>query len=97
MTHKAEIKNSSEKEKKGYSDLGKIVIPCADCDESLVMVQVVKDTEQENKFQALCCFCGGESFIKKVKGKVYIDAVKNLKINDIIYGDKTIIEVQKNV
>lgn len=91
----AEIEELLERESNGYEDLGQIVIACADCEERLVVIQVVKDTEDENKFQVPCCFCGGESFIKRVKGKVYLDAVKKLKLEDVEIGDVTIIKVQK--
>ena len=92
--HQSASAESIDRKKRGYSDLGEISIYCGNCNEELAIIKVVKDTKEEHKFKAECSSCGGESFIKKVCGKVYIDAAPHLKIDDIVYGDISIIKVK---
>lgn len=73
-------KYKSNKEKKNYSLQKEITLSCINCDAALATIIVVKDTNDEDSFKALCPFCDGKSFVKKIKGKVYISHAEGVKM-----------------
>lgn len=79
---KVEI-TQSNREEQGFSNISDDILRCADCGKSLVIVKKVKETTEENKFKAMCDYCGGSSFIKTIVGKVYISGVEETNLSDI--------------
>lgn len=72
-----------DREEKGYSNISDEVLQCGDCGKSLVVIKKVKETTEQNKFKAICDFCGGSSFVKTITGKTYISGLENTNLVDI--------------
>jgi aspartate carbamoyltransferase regulatory subunit len=77
-----------ERESRGYSLEGELTLSCRYCNKPLVSIIIVKQTKDENKFKANCPYCQGESFVKKIVGKMYYAPCGDLTIYDIVMGEK---------
>lgn len=73
----------SHREEQGFSNISDDILRCADCGKSLVIVKKVKETTEENKFKAMCDYCGGSSFIKTIVGKIYINGTENTSLDNV--------------
>ena len=82
MNNKVEI-TQSHREEQGFSNISDDILRCADCGKSLVIVKKVKETTEENKFKAVCDYCGGSSFIKTIVGKIYVSPTENTALSNI--------------
>jgi hypothetical protein len=71
------------REEQGLSNISDDILRCGDCGKSLVIIKKVKETTEENKFKAMCDYCGGSSFIKTIIGKVYISGAEDTNLSDI--------------
>lgn len=71
------------RETQGYSNISDDILKCGDCGKQLVIIKKVKETSEENKFKAMCDYCGGCSFVKTIIGKVYISGVEETCLSDI--------------
>ena len=69
---------SSCKPKQGFKDAGHHILNCANCLKSLMDIWVVRVDETfadgspfEFNYRATCPYCGGSSYKKKIRGKIY--------------------------
>ena len=76
------LEDNVERIKKGLKLSNEVTIACANCDEDLVKVIVVKETHQVSNF-VVYCPCGDHSFQTQVIGQTYIDTVDGVFIKDI--------------
>lgn len=68
----------------GFKLLEESHIKCADCGKKLVEIIKVKDEDRIVKnIKAQCPYCDGESFVFRVTGFSYIQAVEPLSIEDM--------------
>ena len=73
-----------EREKKGYELLTENVIKCGDCRASLLdIIKVLENDSIIKEIKATCPRCGGESFIYRMAGSSYLQAVSGLAINNM--------------
>lgn len=85
-----EFTEDDVKESIGLVDGGHTILHCSSCDRGLIDIfhtqpQAVDPLTKrpfEWRIQALCCFCGDKSFIKKIFGKFHLGGYGKIKADD---------------
>ena len=63
-------------------------ILCADCEEVILQMRKVKDTEDVFNLTVSCPFCEGESWSTELKGKHYQQTVDGTRVEEFIQVDE---------
>lgn len=85
--------DSDDKELKGLQDQGKMIFDCAECETTLLVLQLVT-TAKTTKAKVLtriavrCEKCGGYSCVQQVPGQFYPGAPNDNMCFDVLEGDK---------
>lgn len=108
---RAKIKQFTDqdlRDTKGLVDGGHTIFKCSNCERGLIdifhtqphAIDPLTDKPFEWRIQALCCFCGDKSYIKKVYGKFHLAGYGKIKpddpTQDIPETFPTTTEVKKN-
>ena len=93
----------SEATFKIYDDLGEqdfeaseYTMKCMSCDEDLMSLAIVGEGEEAYKFQCNCPFCGSDSWIAEVTGKIAYGPISDKTIlADVDMGDVNKVTLEK--